>query len=179
MTASSPSDAEPHDIKDILGEDAISAELIGNVPPETRTELLRAIVAFQFEIEQIEQYSGAVPHPSLIERYEATLPGSADRILRMAEERQAANIDIEHQHSHNKHRIEIAAVNGFLWNERLGMFLVVGLALAIVLIGMRIMELGHSAEGFAVIVGAACGIGIAYMKSLGRGSDQGPQSDNS
>ncbi len=72
----------------------------------------------------------------------------------------------------------MAAIQGLVWNVRLGMFLVVGLALAIVLIGMRIMELGHSAEGFAVIVGAACGIGIAYVKSLGRGSDQSRQSDN-
>lgn len=70
----------------------------------------------------------------------------------------------------------MTAIQGLIWNVRLGMFLVVGLLLAIVLIGMRIIELGHSAEGFAVIVGAACGIGIAYMKSLGRGTDQSEQS---
>lgn len=95
MTASSPSEEEPREIEEILDENSIPAELIENVPQETRAELLRAIVAFQFEIEQIEHYSGSVPHPSLIERYEATLPGSADRILKMAEERQAANIHIE------------------------------------------------------------------------------------
>ena len=73
----------------------------------------------------------------------------------------------------------MTAIQGLIWNVRLGMILVVGLALAIVLIGMRIMELGHSAEGFAVIVGAACGIGIAYMKSLSHSRDDAGQSDNS
>ena len=68
--------------------------------------------------------------------------------------------------------MDLAVIRGFIWNERLGMFLVVGLALAIVLIGMRIMELGHSAEGFALIVGAACGIGIAYVKSFGHSRNQ-------
>jgi len=73
----------------------------------------------------------------------------------------------------------MTAVQGLIWNVRLGMFLVVGLALAIVLIGMRIMEFGNSAEGFAVIVGAACGIGIADMKSLGRGTVQSEQTKES
>ncbi len=104
MTTSSRGDAEPLEIKDMLGENTIPAELIENMPQETRAELLRAIVAFQFEIEQVEHYTGMVPHPSLIERYEATLPGSADRILKMAEERQAANIDLEQQHGRNSTR---------------------------------------------------------------------------
>ena len=73
----------------------------------------------------------------------------------------------------------MTAIQGMIWNVRLGMLLVVGLALAIILIGMRIMELGQSAEGFALIVAASCGIGIAYMKSLGRGKDHGRQSDKS
>lgn len=105
------------------------------------------------------------------------LARSADRILSMAEEQQTANIEYERQDQQIRVQVDMTAIQGLIWNVRLGMFLVVGLALAIVLIGIRIMELGHSAEGFAVIVGAACGIGIAYMKSLGRGKDQGRQSD--
>ena len=134
--------------------------------------MIRSIVAFRLEIEQVEQYSRLIPHPSIVERYERTLPGSADRILTMAEKQQTANIGLEQQDQQIRVRVDMATIQGFIWNVRLGMFLVVGLALAIVLIGMRIMELGHSAEGFAVIVGAACGIGIAYMKSLGRSRSQ-------
>ena len=179
MSDESNFEDQPLDISELLGSTPISPELIQDIPQEKRAEFLRAIVAFRLQIEQVEQYSGPIPHPSIVERYEQTLPGSADRILSMAEEQQTANIEYERQDQQKRVQVDMTAIQGLIWNVRLGMFLVVGLALAIVLIGMRIMELGHSAEGFAVIVGAACGIGIAYMKSLGRGNDQGRQSDNS
>ena len=47
----------------------------------------------------------------------------------MAEERQAANIGLEQQHQQDKVRVDMAAIQGLVWNVRLGMFLVVGLAL--------------------------------------------------
>ena len=170
---------QPLDISELLANTPISPELIQDIPQEKRAEFLRAIVAFRLQVEQVEQYSGPIPHPSIVERYERTLPGSADRILSMAEEQQIANIEYERQDQQIRVRIDMAAIQGIVWNVRLGMFLVVGLALAIVLIGMRIMEMGHSAEGFAVIVGAACGIGIAYMKSLGSVRSQDVEPDNS
>lgn len=165
----------PLDTAELLNKSPITAELLQDLPQEKRAELLRALVAFRLEIEQVEQYSGPIPHPSIVERYEQTLPGSADRILAMAEARQAANIGLEQQHQQDRVKVDMAAIQGMVWNVRLGMFLVVGLALAVVLIGMRVMELGHSAEGFALIVGAACGIGIAYMKSFARNPSQDEQ----
>jgi len=84
---------QPADIADLLDNTPITPELIQDIPQDKRAELLRAMVAFRLEIEQVEQYSGPVPHPSIVERYERTLPGSADRILSMAEERQSANIE--------------------------------------------------------------------------------------
>ncbi|MCY3865406.1 MAG: DUF2335 domain-containing protein [Chloroflexi bacterium] len=176
MSDASNIDDQPLDISELLANTPISAELIQDIPQEKRAEFLRAIVAFRLHIEQVEQYSGPIPHPNIVERFEQTLPGSADRILSMAEEQQTANIEYERQDQQIRLRVDMTAIQGLIWNVRLGMFLVVGLSLAIVLIGMRIIELGHSAEGFAVIVGAACGIGIAYMKSLGRGADQSEQS---
>ncbi len=62
----------------------------------------------------------------------------------------------------------MALIRGVIWNERLGMFLLVGLALALVMLGVRIMETGHSGEGFALIVGAACGVLVAYVRSGSR-----------
>lgn len=177
MSDESNIEEQPLDIANLLNNFPISSGLIQDLPQEKRAELLQALAAFRLEIEQVEQYSGPIPHPSIVERYEQTLPGSADRILSMAEERQAATIGLEKRHQQDKARVDIAAIQGLIWNVRLGMFLVVGLALAIVLIGMRIMELGHSAEGFAVIVGAACGIGIAYMKSFGRSRGQDVEPD--
>ena len=179
MSDESSIEDQPLDIAELLANTPISPELIQDIPQEKQAEFLRAVVALRLQVEQVEQYSGPIPHPSIVERYERTLPGSADRILSMAEEQQIANIEYERQDQQIRVRVDMTAIQGLIWNVRLGMFLVVGLALAIVLIGMRIMELGHSAEGFAVIVGAACGIGIAYMKSLSHSRDDAGQSDNS
>lgn len=163
---------------DPLGDSPFSSELIQNVPQEKRAEFIRALAEFRVEIEQVEQYAGPIPHPSIVERYELTLPGSADRILAMAEQRQAANIAIEKQRQQDSVRVDMATIQGLIWNVRLGMLLLVGLALVIILIGWRIMEQGHSAQGFAMIVGAACGIIIAYVRSVGRNRSRTEASDS-
>ena len=167
------------DSADLLSGGPISPDLIQNLPQEKRAEFIRALAEFRLEIEQVEQYRGPIPHPSIVERYERTLSGSANRILVMAEDRQAANIALEKQHQQDRVRIDLAAINGLIWNVRLGMILLVGLALAIVLIGMRIMEQGYSGQGFAMIVGAACGIIIAYVKSVGHSRNQDVQDEKS
>lgn len=150
----------------------------GNDKPEDKQELSAQDMAdTQFQIARLE-YTGALPHPSIVEGYERMAPGSADRILTMVEQREKHSLELERLRHHDQVRVDLAVIRGFIWNERLGIFLVVGLALTIVLIGMRIMELGHSAEGFAVIVGAACGIGIAYVKSFKRSSDR-PEANDS
>ena len=68
-------------------------ELLHFVPTEKRAEFLRAIAAYRLEVERVEQYSGPIPHPFVAERYEATLAGSTDRILKMAEERQQRTLN--------------------------------------------------------------------------------------
>ena len=133
---------------------------------EKRGSSAQEMAEARYQIAHLE-YTGSLPHPTIVEGYERLAPGSAARILTMVENREIHNLELESLRHSDQVRVDLTLIRGFLWNERLGMFLVVGLALAIVLIGMRIMELGRSAEGFAVIVGAACGIGIAYVKSSG------------
>lgn len=86
----------------------------------------------------------------------------------MAEERQAAEILQERLESQSNHSFNMTVVRGVIWNERLGMILLVALALGAMFLGVRIMELGHSAEGFAMIVGAACGALVAFVRSVNR-----------
>ncbi|MCY4064270.1 MAG: DUF2335 domain-containing protein [Chloroflexi bacterium] len=144
-------------------------ELLHFVPTEKRAEFLRAIAAYRLEVERVEQYSGPIPHPFVVERYEATLAGSTDRILKMAEERQTANIELERLDRQTRSEADLAAVRGLVWNHRQAMLLFVGLALVIVIAGTRIIELGHGAEGFAMIAGTACGVIVAYIKSYSSG----------
>lgn len=49
----------------------------------------------------VEQYSGPIPPPDTMERYEALVPGAADRILRMAER--------EAEHGHALQRTTLGA----------------------------------------------------------------------
>lgn len=78
-------------------------EIITKAIPESKKndEVKAAIMMLQ------EEYSGPIPHPSAMREYEAILPGSADRILVMAEKQQEHRMEMEKkaisaQLSHNK-----------------------------------------------------------------------------
>jgi uncharacterized membrane protein len=57
--------------------------------------------------ESIESFSGQLPHPSHFEQYENILPGSADRILKLNEQRQEHQMDWESYalRSENRYRL--------------------------------------------------------------------------
>jgi len=61
--------------------------------PETTKEALNAAAMRAIlEIEQTQVWHGQLPPPEAIERFEKILPGSFDRILKMAEKQQDAQI---------------------------------------------------------------------------------------
>lgn len=43
---------------------------------------------------ELEHYTGAIPHPKIIEGFEKVLPGAADRILTMAEKEQEKRFEL-------------------------------------------------------------------------------------
>ena len=47
--------------------------------PESKEELEKFLIAVS------QEFAGPIPPPSMMKQYEGTLPGSADRILKMAE----------------------------------------------------------------------------------------------
>ena len=49
------------------------------VIPESKEELEKFLIAVY------QEFAGPIPPPSMMKQYEETLPGSADRILKMAE----------------------------------------------------------------------------------------------
>ncbi len=60
------------------------------VPEEQKGEAIKALM-----IIKEEAFEGPIPPPSLFREYEAILPGSADRILNLAEKQQTHRIEIE------------------------------------------------------------------------------------
>ena len=85
--------------------------------------------------------SGPLPPADQIRAYEEVLPGSADRILSMAERQQ------EHRQSLEKVTVEGAA-NRSWWGMRLGFVI----AVIVVGIGAGAIFTGHALAGFAVII---------------------------
>jgi len=67
-------------------------EAISDVVPETAKEEVAGKV-ISIITEEIETYSGIVPHPRHAEHWERILPGAANRILTMAEQRSASAVE--------------------------------------------------------------------------------------
>lgn len=61
------------------------------VPQQAKGQVVSRIVAMM----QSEKFSGPIAHPRHLREYEDILPGSAERIVTMAEVEQAHNIDME------------------------------------------------------------------------------------
>lgn len=58
-------------------------------PEEKRTQgIIRAAV-------EISRFSGPLPHPEDLAKYEQILPGAADRLIRMAEQQAAHRQNLE------------------------------------------------------------------------------------
>lgn len=76
-----PNPSEEQDSSDIVKQP--SEEGVENISIDAKTSSIIAGV-IRREIRAIE-FSGPLPHPEILEGYERVLPGSADRILSMAE----------------------------------------------------------------------------------------------
>lgn len=81
----------------------------GTDSPEVVVEEREAAAVGRYVVKAMrEEFSGPIPHPDIIEKYERILPGSADRIISMAE-KQAT-----HRQAMEKKMIESEARDGLL-----------------------------------------------------------------
>ena len=70
-------------------------EFIEALPDDTRDALVeRAIEVRQVQLEQYS-YSGPIPHPELLRRFDEVIPNGADRIMTMSENQSAHRQEIE------------------------------------------------------------------------------------
>jgi uncharacterized membrane protein len=108
-------------------------EKLPNLPKGTRKQVQTLIA---------ESFSGPIPHPYIIEGYEKVLPGSADRILSMAE-------------TQAKHRqdLEILRMKSDIRNERIGMVLSFIMILTVLLVGTILLLNNKQVEGLATLLG--------------------------
>lgn len=84
-------EAAPENPKENV-EDGSSAvqEIMKLIPEEKREKAMSALTVIRQE-----SFAGPIPPPQVLKGYEDVLPGSADRILKMAENQQQHRIEIE------------------------------------------------------------------------------------
>ncbi len=125
----------------------------------------------QIVLEVAREFSGPIPPPEIIKEYEAVLPGSADRIIKMAESEQEYRHNLRHQQVKFESRDSLfGIISGFL--------LCVGTILAAVFFVYK------SPSSAAVIMGSLLGMSgpgaviVTIIKSTRAGNRSKEKDDN-
>lgn len=107
-----------------------------NIPPQAKPSesMERFVIAAQ-------SFSGPLPPPEILKKYEEVVPGSADRIISMA----------ERQGSHRQ-KLESDVVASNIGNERMGMIFGFTICLLAISGGIYAVMHGKSAGGIAAII---------------------------
>jgi uncharacterized membrane protein len=141
--------------------ESVEAAIAPEVAPEKRAHVVRRVVAAVSE----EFYQGPLPHPKHLQAYEEACPGSASRILAMAEKAQ----------DRYETRLDKAMDYEFA-DRRLGLFLGFFALLAILIAGVIIIALGQTLVGTGLL--AAAGISTVIGAFIrGRGADYSSVAD--
>jgi uncharacterized membrane protein len=105
---------------------------------------------------EVRQWSGPLPHPEALERYNQIVPGSAERIIKLAET----------QHDHRL-EIEKSVIDSGIAAQKLGTILGFILAMTAILGGVFLIYVGKESTGITSIIAALAGlVGVfVYGKS--------------
>lgn len=143
-------------------------EAISDVVPETAKEEV-ADKVISIITEEIETYSGSVPHPGHAEHWERILPGAANRILTIAEQRSAAVL----QQIRADERIQLAELerddndSRRLANFKMG-GLVTGFLLGLAMVFGALFAAVHDQLALALALVGASALGtIGYFVNSG------------
>jgi len=120
-------------------------------PPPPQSEASHKLVQSRIET---EIFSGPIPPPNLLAKYNDIIPNGADRILAMAE-RQSAH----------RESLESKVVNGNLSNQKTGTIFGFILCLVVILGGVYIMAIGRNGWGFAAILSALASLATVFAVS--------------
>ena len=115
-------------------------------------------------------FSGPMPHPELLGQYELLCPGSADRIIRMAEQ------EAEHRRSAENKIIEaqIKDRNKQYSESRCGQLCALVITLAALGAGVYTASIGHEIAGSIIGVGGIGGIVTTFILGRHRQPEEPP-----
>ena len=119
--------------------------------PLSKSEI-RSFVQEELLVARAELFAGPLPHPDHLAEYEKIHSGSADRILRMAED--------EAQH---RHRIESIVIESNVKLEARGQLFGFLIAVTALAGGIWIMASGYSLWGAAMVTVAVTGLSGLFI----------------
>ena len=99
------------------------------------------------QVSMMQVYEGPIPLARELDHYDKVLPGSADRILTMAEEQ-----------SKHRRRMEDEMLGASIKAERAGQFFGFVIFLSAVILGFTLIILGKDIIGLVSLLGAVGGI---------------------
>ena len=115
-------------------------------------------------IHQVEISSGPLPHPQLFQAYDVTLPGAAERILRMAE--------TEQQHRHDEQSVRTRSDIAL---ESRGQWMAFLAVMAGMIGGIALIALGKSIEGSVAVISAVSAVaGLSVWSRRRRAVEPSP-----
>lgn len=106
---------------------------------------------------QSEMFSGPIPHPEILGRYEEIIPGAANRILVMAEEQSA-----------HRQGIEKSVVKSDILKSYWGLGAAFLLALLFGGMGSLLVYYGQPWAGAAIATGPVVGLVTAFLVGTSR-----------
>ena len=124
-----------------------------NQPAKTQADVVSPTRTITRQhIETTTSWTGPIPPPDALERYESILPGAADRILSMSEGQ------IEH-----RIQLEKKVVGGDSVRSYLGIVSALIISLAIVAASIYLISKGHSWEGVSLIGIDLVGLAFVFI----------------
>jgi uncharacterized membrane protein len=133
-------DEEPSSAEIDLREDESPTE-VARVDGEVRTEVRHLVQ------EMLVGWAGPMPPPGAVREFEQILPGSAERILALAERQ------VDH-----RHRLETKAASSAIRIEERGQWIGATIAVLAILVGGFLVFTDHDGVGFSMVITAIGGL---------------------
>ena len=115
----------------------------------------------RLQVTQTESFSGPLPHPEILVRYDQAFPGCAERIVAMTEAQ-----------STHRRSIESAVINANIRNERVGQILSFVLFLVGLIAGTFLLYNDKNTSGLIALVASLIGPAGLYIYSDRRKANQ-------
>jgi len=127
--------------------------------PAEKNEITARLV--QIAASRISSFSGPLPPPEILQKYNEILPGAAERIIKMAES----------QHEHRL-LLEKKVVESNTFSQRVGLILGFVIAMTAIVGGIWLSSSGKSGAGLTSIIAAlAALVGVFIYGKIQQGKE--------